>query len=247
MGLVSGSSAPETVLITLTLKNLLFSFQVFRVWQDWADRQGNDYIQPCRNYSCVDAQTICFGKKKQKALNSLKLGRIFLGAERVRLNPDRWAGGANQHRHTYGPFQVKQNLGVFSHICFVHVPVFNPCCSICVLDLTVSILCIILLIPNPCHWRASITIFISQVRKQVQRGDLWCPRISSQSQVQCVELKLVLLTLQNKKGGQMRWKSSSSPWETPEGAIAQAKVWCELVQLGPLTDKPAWSTQKRKG
>ena len=175
---------------------------------------------------------------KQKALNSLKLGRIFLGAERVRLNPDRWAGGANQHRHTYGPFQVKQNLGVFSHICFVHVPVFNPCCSICVLDLTVSILCIILLIPNPCHWRASITIFISQVRKQVQRGDLWCPRISSQSQVQCVELKLVLLTLQNKKGGQMRWKSSSSPWETPEGAIAQAKVWCELVQLGPLTDKP---------
>ena len=88
-GLVSGSLAPETVLVTLTLKNLLFASQVFRVLQDWADRQGNDYIEPCRNCSCVDAQTICFGNKEQKALNSLKLGRTFLGAERFRLNPDR--------------------------------------------------------------------------------------------------------------------------------------------------------------
>ena len=89
----------------------------------------------------------------------------------------------------------------------MHTPVFNPCCSSCVLDLTVSILCIILLIPNPCHWRASIIIFILQVRKQVQRGDVWCPRISSQSQVQCVGLELVLLTLQNKKD---RWGGSQA-------------------------------------
>lgn len=95
---------------------------------------------------------------------------------------------------------------MFFHICFVHTPVFNPCCSSCVLDLTVSILCIILLIPNPCHWRASI-IIILQVRKQVQRGDVWCPRISSQSQVPCVGLKLVLLTLQNKKD---RWGGSQA-------------------------------------
>lgn len=40
----------------------------------------------------------------------------------------------------------------------------------------------------------------------------------------------------------MMAKSNSSPWEPPKLAIAQAKVWCELVQLGPLTDKPDWST-----
>jgi hypothetical protein len=39
-----------------------------------------------------------------------------------------------------------------------------------------------------------------------------------------------------------------SIFEKPQGAIAQAKLWPELVSLGPLADKPQKSTeQKRKG
>lgn len=68
---------------------------------------------------------------------------------------------------------------VFSRLFCTYTCIQSLLFNLCARLDCVSILCIILLIPNPCHWRASIIIFILQVRKPVQRGDVWCPRASS--------------------------------------------------------------------
>lgn len=95
--LVPDSLAPETVLVTITLNNLSFAFQAFRGWQHRADRQGNDYIQLCRNCCSVDPQTICFGNTEQEAPNSMKLGKIYPETERFGLIlTDQWEDQMNK-------------------------------------------------------------------------------------------------------------------------------------------------------
>lgn len=112
------------------------------------------------------------------------------------------------------------------------------------LDPTVSILCVVLLISNKALKGKYNALRRTDEELEAQRGEVLHARAQSQDP---------RLARRAPKGPPTPCEEAMSAVAvkllvrgSPPGRNVQAKVWRSLVQLGPLTDTPDWSTQQKK-